>query len=270
MTRQLVVHPGFHKTGTTSLQDALTANRSLLAPHVEVITRAEMPAVCRTAKAYCETRDALDLGFFCYELACLLSERAPDDPRPLLLTSEDLAGLMPGRRGATGYGAAPDLAAAIVRVTAEVAGSEARPAFYISTRRHGWLQSLYWQLLLRDRLRLEQAEFKRLYRAAADLDSAARTVANAVTPCPVTVRALEDMTGPLGPMDPVLDLLDLPQDLRGRLAPPTLRNTRGGPKLRARMLKVNRSDLSDRQALVRRRRMLKRWRERYGRENRRP
>jgi len=85
-----------------------------------------------------------------------------------------------------------------------------------------------------------------------------------------TVRALEDMTGPLGPMDPVLDLLDLPPDLRARLAPPTLRNTRGGPKLRARMLKVNRSGLSDRQALVRRRRMLKRWRERYGRENRQP
>lgn len=267
MTRPIVVHPGFHKTGTTSLQDALAANRAVLAPHATVMLRADMPAICRSAKVYSETRDALDLGVFSYELACLLSEQALDDPRPLLLSCEDLCGLMPGRRGATGYGAAAALAAAIVRVTAEVAGQGARPAFYISTRRKGWLQSLYWQLLLRDRLRLDQVEFKRLYRAAADLDAAARAVTRAVAPSAVTVMALEDMTGPLGPLDPVLDLLGIPPDLRARLTPPEQRNSKGGPKLRARMLDVNRGDLPDRQALIRRRRMLRQWQDRYGRGN---
>ena len=263
MSRAVIVHPGFHKTGTTSLQAALAENRELLRPHVEIFLRKDMPAVCRSAKLFSASHDQLDMAFFVYELSELLAACDPDDPRPLLLSSEDLVGYMPGRRGVRGYDAAPRLAATIREVVRDVLGTGARLCFHVSTRRHGWLQSLYWQLLLSERMRLDQAQFKARFRHAADLDSAAGAIVRAVAPCPVTIAALEDMTGPLGPLAPLLDRLEIPDGLRARLAPPIPRNTRGGPKLRARMLRVNRGDLSDRAALRRRRRMLREWRARY-------
>ncbi|WP_101068693.1 hypothetical protein [Roseovarius salinarum] len=266
MTRRILVHPGFHKTGTTSLQDALADNPVLLAPHLQVIGREDMPGVCRAAKAYSETRDPADLGFFGYEVAALLEAQDMSDPRPLFITSEDLAGHLVGRRGVADYAAAPDLAGVVASVVRQVAGTGAALSFLVTTRRHGWLKSCYWQLLLRDRLCLDEADFKARHRGAADLGSAAEAMRRAVAPCPLVHRALEDMTGPLGPLDPVFDLLDLPGPLRARLTPPRRRNTKGGPKLRARMLAVNRSDMSDQDALVRRRRMLRRWRARHGLE----
>lgn len=266
MTRRILIHPGFHKTGTTSLQDALTDNADLLEPHLQVIGRSGMPSACRTAKAYSETRDPVDLSIFTFEFAAVMEAQDLADPRPLFITSEDLAGHLIGRRGVADYGAAPALAAAISDVVTEVAGDRAAFSFYVSTRRHRWLKSCYWQLLLRDRLCLEEAAFMERYRDAADLAAAAKAIARAVAPHPLARTVLEDMTGPLGPLDPVLDRLGLPDPVRARLAPPRRRNTKGGPKLRRRMLAVNRSDLSDREALVWRHRMLRRWRAHYGRE----
>ncbi len=50
--RRIVIHAGFHKTGTTTVQQTLKAHATVLAPHLQVVLREDMEAVCEAARAY--------------------------------------------------------------------------------------------------------------------------------------------------------------------------------------------------------------------------
>lgn len=110
MVQRLVVHAGFHKTGTTTIQNTLAAHADTLCDHVQIVLRADMDGLCEAARAYSVSRSELDLGLVRYEAARLAEEWTHDT---VLLSSEDLSGQMPGRHDLVDYGAAPKLAAAM-------------------------------------------------------------------------------------------------------------------------------------------------------------
>ena len=243
---RVLLHAGFHKTGTTTVQQALYRNRDTLAPHLRLLPRARMAAAGKAAQAWSAGGDPFDLALFGYELAQVMEEWDSDDPRPVVMSAEDLCGHMPGRDSVETYAATAPLMQAIADTLAAV-HPKAAPVFYFSTRgAEDWLASAHAQHLRASRMTLSAKAFCDRFRGAADLDALAEGIAAALAPLPVHHCALEQSRGrPLGPLDPLLDLLDLPEGLRDRLEPQPPANPALPPDCAEDLLALNRSDLDD-------------------------
>lgn len=239
-----ILHPGFHKTGTTTLQKALERNARMLAPHLRLIPRATLRPAGRAARAFSARRDPLELALLRYELAEALAGVDPADPRPLILSCEDLAGHMPGRDGVESYAAAPELMRALID-TLRALWPGVDPELFFSTRApDSWLASLHVQALRASRMTLDAASFAARYRGAADLDVVVAEIAATLAPLPVHSARLEDSARrPLGPLASLLDLLPLPEEVRAALVPVPAANR--APDCAARLLEINRGDLDD-------------------------
>jgi len=239
MTQRLIVHAGFHKTGTTSIQKALKAHRAQLRPHVRIGLRPAMVGLCEAARAYSVSRSALDLGLVQYEAAELATDWV-GATGTLLLSSEDLSGHMPGRRGLRSYDAAPKLVTAMVAAWRAVIPDLEITFVYTTRTAAPWLASCHMQHLRATRITLAQEDYVRDFAASADLNDIVDQVRAAVPDIAVRRFALED-----GPFAPLLQLAGIPDPLW----PDMPHRNRGEPdSLRAALLAINRSDLSDEDA----------------------
>lgn len=240
MSRRLLIHAGFHKTGTTTLQDTLFRNAATLLPHAEVylqegvlltpLRRAVLGFSgnrCKATKAEITAR-AIDF-FSLLDLS---------DPRPVLISSESLAGHFPGSSGVSKYGPAPIAIALIRDAWVTVTGSAAGFEVYYSTRRTGWLASCHWQRLKANRCTLSLTEFEAKYPEAADLDRILEDIRGRLGAEAVFTAAIEDIDHPV---DPILALLGL-SDLKPLLTLPRNANTFPGGDARDRLLALNRSN----------------------------
>ena len=252
---RLVVHAGFHKTGTSSVQQMLHRNGKRLAREFRVFTHRDIPGVCGAARAMSaggkHGGDPLDAALFAFELAQFLTGLDAGDPRPVVISSENLAGHMPGRRGLRRYSVTP----AIMARFAEVAGEcvpGARIDFHFSTReRESWLRSCYWQHLRATRMTDDFDSYRAAYLPHADLDADVAAIAAAVpAPHRVHAAALEPCAGlRLGPLEPLLDLMQPSEGLRAALAPLPPANRAMGPEVADELLRLNRAGL-DKAALT--------------------
>lgn len=247
---RVILHAGFHKTGTTTVQKTLRANRAALKPHLRFLLPPRMTALCEAARAWSVGRRDIDMALVRYEAAALAETWRAEDRRPMLLASEDLAGHMPGRHGLTGYDAVPQLMQAIAEALEE-AQPGARVECVFTTRAAGpWLVSCHSQHLSASRMTLDAAEYARKFRASAELDIFIDQTAQTLAPRPVRRIALEDWADhPLGPLAALLLLADLPPRLLNELAPLPPQKVSPDAARRAALLALNRSDL-DEAALV--------------------
>ncbi|WP_343081885.1 hypothetical protein [Ostreiculturibacter nitratireducens] len=216
---RILVHPGFHKTGTTSLQRMLQANHDRLGPGIHVALREDMTAVAETARAYSVRQDPVELALFRGLLAAFLAKLRLQDGETLILSSEDLCGHMPGRRGVTSYAAAPELMRCLAEVAEELIGDPLRLEFLFTTRApRDWLESLHGHLADRGAIAADLGDFSASVAGAEALGDIVDAVAEAVAPWPVHRAPLERSAArPFGPLAPVLDLLGLDDDARKRL-----------------------------------------------------
>lgn len=216
----LCVHPGFHKTGTTSLQQALAANRAALAPAARVLLKGDMPGLTEAARAYARSGDAVNWALYRHECARLLETLDPGDPRPVLVSAEDLSGAMPFRHGQPDYAAAPRLMAGLRDIVAEVRPAARLSLLYTTRAAAPWVRSCHAQHLAADRMTETLAEYTARALPHADLDAMADRIAAAVAPVPLHRVRLEDLAArPLGPLDALLDLAGIDPALRARLVP---------------------------------------------------
>lgn len=240
MPRRLVVHAGFHKTGTTSIQRLLKHNRAAL-PDVQIILRPHMVALCEAARKYSVSRAAIDLGFVQYE-AALVAETMRRDT--ILISSEDLSGHMPGRRGLTGYDAAPKLAAAMVEVWEEALPGTEILLVYSVRAPAPWLASCYDQHLRATRITTTREDYVDRFAASADLKTVVAEVNGMVEDAEVRSFALETAsTARLGPGDALLALAGVPEAMRATLDPIAMANPGLSEAQQAAFLDLNRSDL---------------------------
>lgn len=242
---RLLVHAGFHKTGTTSIQRMLQRDRALLAPALRILLREDMHGLTEAARAWSAARDGVEWGLFRYEAARVLGALDPADPRPVLLCSEDLSGHMPGRHGLTAYDAAPRLMQGLMETAADLLGpGVARFEFVFTTRAAApWVRSCHAQHICATRMTEDADSYARAFLPHADLQAMAAAVGRAVNPAPVHVAALEDFTDtPLGPIDALFEVLGLDPALRQQVQPiPAANVSVPGPVL-AELLSLNRSD----------------------------
>ena len=222
MPRRVVIHAGFHKTGTSSVQQVLRTNRPALKPRLRSLLKGQMQDVTSAARGFSTWRDPLSLGKFHARFGALLDGLPPMPRRVLCLSAEELSGHLPGRGDLCNYSAAPPLAAAMAQAVQAVFPN-AELAFFYSTRNaQGWLRSAYWEHVRSSSLTMAWEDYARTYAASADLDGIVDAIA-AIQPHPVHRARLEDGTGrPAGPASPLLDLCGVPEDDQARLelAPP--------------------------------------------------
>jgi hypothetical protein len=246
---RIIVHAGFHKTGTTSIQHMLRRNGRKFARHFRVLTRRDIPAICEAARAFSLKQDAADLGLFTYELARLFETLDTTDARPLLISSEDLSGHMPGRFGLTHYKAAPRLMATIEQVAAQCLPAPDLAFFFTTRARAPWLRSTHAQHLRTLRFTEDRDSYAARMRPHPDVMADLDRITAAVS-APVHHAALEECAGlTLGPLAPLLDVMRAPDKLRDRLTPLPPANRSFPDHVLDRFLALNRSDLS-REALT--------------------
>lgn len=243
--RRVIVHAGFHKTGTTTAQKFLRANGKNIYPRCALILPGRLrKGPSRLAMQYSRFGTPALLDEFGDSLHAVLSEIDVKD-RSVLICDENLAGRMPGRDGQPDYGATPALMARAEDVICDIFGAEADVVFHFSTRQPAkWLHSTYKHNLRTLRLNMDADEYAHTFGPAADLDGVTVTVAKAVTG---TVYSMDvaDMTEPEGPARPLIDLMGLPPYRRSRLAAHPNVNIGPDDALIDELLALNRSNLSD-------------------------
>ncbi|UWR22856.1 hypothetical protein [Sulfitobacter sp. S190] len=242
--RRILIHPGFHHTGASRLQKTLRANRAALAPHVHMLFRPGMAALCTSARAYSVSRSDLDLGMVKFEAASLAQSLSEVRAPTIILSAEALSGRLPGRKGLRGYTAAPKLAQAIALAFEAAVPDDEIILFYTIRDADGWLHRSYRQHLRTARMVLDRDDYVSRFAGSADLSAAVDTVAEAVPHLSVLrADAAAENTRPLGTLDLLLDCVGVPDARRKGLAPPPDADADPDPALDAALLELNRGDM---------------------------
>jgi hypothetical protein len=240
MTRVLV-HAGFHKTGTTSLQTFLALNRAAYAPDVHLAIRDDLGLARHTGRLYGQRPGRVRLMLHRRALARFVA-RLPEVPL-ILISRETLAGAMPGYQRHDGttvhvYAEAPALLSALKDALVARFGTGARIELAFTTRApQAWGKSLYRHWLRTLPLTESPETFAARIGPLPGLDATARDLGQRLA-LPLHVWPLEDWgNAPLGVPEPLLDLIGRPPGL----VPAPRRNPAGSADLARRFLELNRT-----------------------------
>jgi hypothetical protein len=241
MPRRIVLHAGFHKTGTSTTQAILRQNRVALKKQLALRLRWQMPELIHATRGYSTWRDPLTMLKVQDRFEALMDGLPGMPRRVLVISAEELAGHMPGRGELADYSAAPELLYAFWQIMHR-RHPEAEILLYLSTRApEPWLASAWAEHVRESGMTLDFDAFRDRYAPAARLDDMVAEIASRV-PCPVRFAALEDCRDrPLGPADPLLDLCDIPLSVRAGLVPVAPVNQRLADDVLAAMLDANRT-----------------------------
>ena len=247
MTR-VIVHAGFHKTGTTSLQDFLKDNSDALPPWLTYYGKAEFVGVDAAARTFGQRPFWWRRLWFRRSFRRFL-ERIPRDDT-IVLSCETFSGAMPGHRRTGGRmvekytETAIPLAQEILHCLRDHFGHGTSVEFLYTLRdRDSWLASIHGHLLRSIRLDEDLDAFRAGFRQLPDLRADVSRIATALSPIPVHISWLEDYADqPEGPAGAILDLTEFPDALRDSLRPALLCNPGQSQELRHKFLELNRTD----------------------------
>lgn len=246
MTR-VIVHAGFHKTGTTSLQQHLIRLRKPLGPYLTYYGKDDFLAAGTHARKYAQKpfwwRRIMFRRAFRRFLAGI-----PDDP-VIFLSRETLAGTMPGHRDWRGR-VISDYAHSAVPVEREIIrelrrrfGPDVQIEFLLTTRAAAkWLRSVYGHLLRSIHLTESFEDFIAQFPGLPNPTAEAHRIASALRPCKTHIVALEDYADTRhGPAGMVLDLVGVPGAVQDALPAANRQNVGQSPEMEAEFLSLNRS-----------------------------
>lgn len=217
---RIVLHPGFHKTGTTSAQAALAAHAAALAPVALCLALSGSDPLLRLAATEARrfsTGRRPALARMQQALALWLADLRLAPGQALILSAEDFAGHMPGDRGVTDYRAAAPLARALAGALRDRFPGADITLVYGTRAPQGWLASLHWQLAKHDAMTDDAAAYAARFRDAVQVGPLLRRIAR-LTGARVLAAPLE-IHGPrrLGPVEALYDAAGLPEPLRATL-----------------------------------------------------
>jgi hypothetical protein len=249
MTR-VIVHAGYHKTGTTSLQDFMEANRATLAPVLAYYGKTDFLGAGANARIYAQRPYAWRLGRFRRSLRKFL-KFIPDHDL-IVLSRETFSGGMPGHHRVDGAlmtsydGPSLKLAHTIIAELRRRFGQGVEITFFYTTReREAWIRSVYGHLLRSIKLTEDYETFRAHFPALASPTEEAQRMAAALDPIPVAIASLEDWgTTAEGPAGALLDLTGIPADLRAALRPVERANLGQSKEIQAAFLDLNRQEMS--------------------------
>ena len=246
--RRIILHPGFHRTGTSSIHEFLWTNRVALTPHVGVVLPGALEEAVRLCTGYSRDRNPLRLADLVDVLDRVLAEAglAPETlgERHLILSAAGLAGQMPGGNGVTDYAAVPITCAFLTGYLAErYPGAEVR--VLLTTRRtEEWLASIWRHQVVHQRQAQGWPAFGRELRQVVRFAPLIKDISEAVAPAKVWTLPLEQATTHAkGPGGAVIELLGLPDSVTAGLIPAPPVNKGPEARLVNACLRLNQSDL---------------------------
>jgi len=241
---RILLHPGFHKTGTSSLQRGAEARMDQLAPHLRLMVTSDVIDAARAARRYSARPDDETLHRFAEHFAAAMTPIEASDTRALLISCEDLSGYIPGNHNVPAYDAAPALMEVATATLQAHFGAATQITIWYTTRAPApWQRSVWYQNLRALRVTESFEVYQPRLNRAARLDEIVTAVQTrlqgrarvAATPIE-TCGAL-----PLGPLGAALDHLGIETE---GIAPLPAQNIQPeGATLE--LLALNRSDLDD-------------------------
>lgn len=244
--RQILLHPGFHKTGTSSMQHFLWINRETLAPYFELRMLRHLKPVVKLAALYSRGDNPLALVDMVDLLDAAFHEFPVRTDRDLLISCEGLCGHLPGWPNVKDYGAVPTLMTYLAGYLTDRFPDAQVKILFTTRNSYDWLFSAYRHHLKGQRLTMSFDEFQVTFGDAADLNAIIQEVSDALAPLPVSVMSMADaLRHPLGPGAALVDQMAVPQAVRDTLIPVGKGNEGPDDALWAQFLKLNRSNLPD-------------------------
>jgi hypothetical protein len=250
---RIVFHPGFHKTGTTSLQKYIDAHKAALTPYFTPYIH--MGAAGPLARYYGHKQFPWRLWAFRRELRRFLKTVPAEGT--ILLSRETFCGVMPGHHGIGGklirdyQAAAKPLCAVTLQELRRRFGPDLDLTFLFTTReRRSWLRSVYGHLLRSYRVTEDFDAWAAQFDQTLSLEDEARQLAAHFPDCKLETRALEEFgSHNCGMAACVLELMGVPAEVIDAL-PPARRENAGKPAdVAAELLRLNRSPIG-RKALI--------------------
>lgn len=246
MTR-ILLHPGFHKTGTKSVQHFLLAAGPLIWPHAALVLPDRMRDISRLTFWHAEDPGPGLLAMMTAAMRDFLSTlsltRPGRPPRDIVISAENLLGPMPRGDGPP-YPAAAAILTALVRALRE----RGEVSVYLSLRDQGeWARSVHAHLARKPagpRITLGADAFAdRL--APHPLARIADGIAAALPGTPVIAQDIADLSGErFGIAQPFVDFLRLPPAALDRLPPVPHLHRAPDPAITAQLIGLNRSPLT--------------------------
>ena len=247
MTRPLILHAGFHKTGTSSLQQTLKANRGAIKTHCNLVLKFRLKELLHATRGYSTWRDPLSLAKLAHRADTWLADQPDYAHRGLIASAEEFAGHMPGREGIDDYSAALDLLPELVAAFGRRYTAPDLHVVFTTRNAESWLNSAYWEHVKSSSMTMTLSEFQTRYATAADFAPLLDQLADKIAPIPLHRIALEDWKDhPLGLAPPMLDLVGVDGETQSTLAPIPPVNTRLPDALLQELLDLNRN-ISDRE-----------------------
>jgi len=223
---RVIVHAGFHKTGSSTIQAILREARDRLPDWVFGL-RYDIAGISRAARHVSLNGDPLELGLFKAALVDWLGEQHRD-ARGIVISNERIMGAMPGDPNVSSYAVAPILLAAMRDVIHKQLGKSVDLQFYLSTRDPAaWIDSLHWQQVRTSTLAETQASFRARITPQFQIESVLAQTRAALGDTPLITHPLEhSKTRPEGPIAPLLDLMTLSPAERAQIKPAPPQNAR--------------------------------------------
>lgn len=244
---RIVIHAGFHKTGTSTVQATLRANRAVLKARARLVLGRGMAPLLSAARGYSTWRDPLSLAKVAARADALMADLPDPGQRTLILSAEELSGHMPGREGIDSYAAAGPLLGEVVRALRARFQDAAIAVVFTTRAAESWLRSAHWEHVKSSAMTEDFDSFAARMAGAADLGAEVARLAPQLAPVPVQSIALEGWaTDPLGPTRPLLRLARVPARLIEAMTPVPRANAARPEALEA-LLEINRS-ISDPEA----------------------
>ncbi len=245
MTR-ILVHAGFHKTGTTALQSFLNANRAALGDRAAIYLGRRLGAARKLGRVYGELPVPWRRLAFRRALDAFVSD-LPDAPL-IVISRESFSGAMLGAsrmgRPVTSYlPVAARLAQDIVAALRARFGDAAEVEFLYTTRNTPGLLRSVWGHQLRTKALADDFEtFAAPFAAMPGLAAQAQRIAALLAPVRVHIAPLEDVADHrLSHGVTLLRLLGVPEADWSAFAPPTDTYAGPSPSLCEAFLKMNRA-----------------------------
>lgn len=204
---KIIIHFGLHKTGTTTAEATLAANRDILAPLAQVVTRKTWPDVTRAAKIHSATPSTLPQ--FGEVFAARLADVHLGSDQALVISNVDLSGHLPGHPEVATYDTLPARLSEIQLRLQRRFGADLDLRFVMTTRTPAaWLRSLWAQNLKVHREVRSQEEFAAQFAELAQFEPLIAAVSDAIPLGTLTVEPLENTSlRSMGPASAVLRAL---------------------------------------------------------------
>ena len=221
--QSVVLHPGFHKSGTTSLQHFLDQNKTLLSTHINVLSWGDFPEITKIMRPVSKVNLPILDGLYRKAFRAALS--SVDTQKHLVLSREILLGMVPGNKDILGR-TITSYARSSLRLLPicldeikALYGEDVDIIVFLTVRDHDtWMWSVYRHLVKVNLRTGSFVQFQRELRDFTGTHAEADALIAAHPDVTFLKSRLEDVADkPLGHAELILKLLEIPQAIVDQL-----------------------------------------------------